>query len=168
MADVRIEHSFECDEDTFWKEIFFGEEFNRRMYLERLKFKQWEVTELRETESSIQRTVTVTPKVDDLPSAVKSLIGDSLAYREEGSFDKNLKRYTLTVVPSVMADKISVTGETWVTPLGPSKCRRIFEAHVIVKVFGIGSIIEKKLIADLQLSYNAGATFTAEYLKERK
>jgi hypothetical protein len=41
----------------------------------------------------------------------------------------------------------------------------VFEAQVNVKVFGVGSIIEKRLIADLQLSYNAGAAFTNEYLK---
>lgn len=167
MADVRIEHTFECDEDTFWKRIFFGEEFNRRMYLERLKFKQWEVAEFRETDTTIHRTVNVTPKVDDLPGAIKSLIGDNLGYREEGTFDKVRKRYSVNVIPSVLPDKISVTGETWLESPRPATCRRIFEAHVSVKVFGVGSIIEKRLIADLQLSYNAGATFTAEYLKER-
>jgi hypothetical protein len=167
MTDARIEHTFDCDEDTFWKEIFFGEEFNRRMYLDRLKFKQWEVSEFRETESSIDRTVNVTPKVDELPSAIKSLIGDNLGYREVGKFDKNRKRYALKVVPSVMADKIDVHGETWVEPLGPARCRRIFEVHITAKIFGVGSIIEKRILADLQLSYNAGATFTAEYLKQR-
>ncbi len=167
MADARIEHTFECDEDTFWKDIFFGEEFNRRMYLDRLKFKQWEVSEFRETETAIDRTVNVTPKVDDIPGAIKSLIGDNLGYREVGTFDKKRKRYTVNVVPSVMADKITVRGETWVEPLGPTRCRRIFEVQVSAKMFGVGSIIEKRILADLQLSYNAGATFTVEYLKQR-
>jgi len=167
MADIRIEHTFECGEDKFWKDIFFGDEFNRRMYLHHLKFKKWEVIEFRETETEIHRTVSVTPKVDDLPGAIKSLIGDNLGYREEGKFDKQRRRYKVNVVPSVLADKISVRGETWVEPLGDSKCRRLFQAQVSVKVFGVGSVIEKRLIADLQLSYNAGATFTAEYLKKR-
>jgi len=167
MADVRIEHTFECDEDTFWKEIFFAEDFNRSMYLDRLHFKKWEIVEFRETDSTIYRTVDVIPKVDDIPSSIKSLVGENLGYREEGSFDKAKKRFTLNVVPSFMADKVSVRGSTWVEQLGPSKCRRLFEAQVSVKVFGVGSIIERRIIADLQLSYNAGATFTAEYLKQK-
>ena len=122
--------------------------------------------ELRETDTTIYRTVKVTPKVGDLPGAIKSLIGDNLAYREEGSFDKKSKRYPVNVVPTVIADKISVRGDTWVETLGDSNCKSIFEAQVSVKMFGVGAIIEKKIIADLQLSYNAGATFTSDYLKK--
>ena len=43
MTDVRIEHTFDCDEHTFWENIFFSEPFNRDMYLKHLQFDQWEV-----------------------------------------------------------------------------------------------------------------------------
>jgi hypothetical protein len=165
MTHVRIAHRFDCDERTFWDRIFFDEAFNRDMYLKHLQFQNWQVLEQRETETTIARTVTVTPKVGDLPGAIKSLIGENLSYREIGTFDKQARRYKLDVVPNVLPDKVSVRGETWVEPIGATQCNRIFEAEVNVKVFGVGSIIEKRLIADLQLSYNAGAVFTAEYLK---
>lgn len=166
MTDVRIEHNFDCDEGTFWEKIFFSEPFNRQMYLEHLHFKHWEVVEFRESDSLITRIVSVTPKVGDLPGAVKSLIGDNLGYREEGSFDKKLRRFRVNVVPTVLADKLSVRGEIWLKALGPAQCRRIFDAQVSAKLFGVGSIIEKRIIADLQLSYNAGAAFTSDYLKK--
>lgn len=165
MTHVRIAHRFDCDERTFWDRIFFDEAFNRDMYLQHLQFQNWQVLEQRETETTIARTVTVTPKVGDLPGAIKSLIGENLSYREIGTFDKQTRRYKLNVVPNVLADKVSVLGETWVEPIGAAQCNRVFEAEVNVKVFGVGGIIEKRLIADLQLSYNAGAVFTAEYLK---
>ena len=166
MTDVRIEHTFDCDEQTFWDKIFFSEPFNRDMYLKHLQFKQWEVSDCRETDTTIYRTVIVTPKVGDLPGAIKSLVGDNLGYREEGSFDKKSRRYSVNVVPTVLADKLSVRGDTWLQALGDSRCKRIFEAQVSVKMFGVGAIIEKKIIADLQLSYNAGAAFTSDYLKK--
>ncbi len=165
MTAVRIEHAFDCDEKTFWEQIFFSEQFNRDMYLKYLQFKQWEVTEYRETDTSIFRTVTVTPKIGDLPGAIKSLIGDNLGYREEGKFDKQSRRFSVVVVPSSLADKISVRGDTWLQPLDQVRHKRIFDAEVSVKMFGVGNIIEKKIIADLQLSYNAGAVFTADYLR---
>jgi len=165
MTALRIEHSFECDENTFWDKIFFSEQFNRDMYMQRLQFKKWEVTDYRESDSTIYRTVDVVPKVGDLPGAIKSLIGENLGYREEGRFDKQSRRYFVNVVPTALADKVSVVGETWLQPLGETRCKRIFEAQVTVKMFGVGSIIEKKIIADLQLSYNAGAAFTSEYLR---
>ena len=168
MTDVRIEHTFDCDEDTFWDKIFFAEQFNRRMYLEHLKFKRWEVTDFRETDTLIHRTVHVVPTVGDLPGAIKSLIGDNLGYTEEGTFDKKLRRFRVKVVPSVLAEKLSVRGEIWLQPQGAERCKRIFDAQVSVNMFGVGGIIEKRLIADLQLSYNAGATFTTEYLKGLK
>jgi len=108
------------------------------------------------------------PTVGDLPGAIKSLIGDNLGYTEEGTYDKKLRRFRVKVVPSVLADKLSVRGEIWLQPQGTDRCKRIFDAQVSVKIFGVGSIIEKRLIADLQLSYNAGAAFTTEYLKGLK
>jgi hypothetical protein len=168
MTDVRIEHNFDCDENTFWEKIFFAEPFNRQMYLEHLKFKRWEVMDFRETETSIHRTVSVTPAVGDLPGAIKSLVGDNLGYTEEGTFDKKMRRFRVQVVPTVLADKLSVRGEIWLQSQSAERCKRIFDAQVSVKMFGVGGIIEKRIIADLQLSYNAGAAFTSEYLKGLK
>jgi hypothetical protein len=168
MTDVRIEHNFDCDEDTFWEKIFFAEQFNRQMYLEHLKFKRWEVADFRETDTLIHRTVNVTPTVGELPGAIKSLIGDSFGYSEEGTFDKKLRRFRVKVVPTVLADKLTVRGEIWLQPQSTNRCKRIFDAQVSVKMFGVGGIIEKRIIADLQLSYNAGAAFTTEYLKGLK
>jgi hypothetical protein len=165
MTDVRIEHRFDCSVNTFWERIFFDEEFNRGMYLKHLQFQDWKVIEQRETDAELIRLVSVTPKVGDLPGAIKSLIGDTLTYKEQGTYDKRNRHYRVTVVPSALADKISVTGDTWAEELTPTQCKRIFVASVTVKVFGVGGIIEKRIIADLQLSYNAGAVFTADYLK---
>jgi hypothetical protein len=166
MTDVRIAHRFDCSEMTYWDRIFFDDDFNRSMYLQHLQFQHWEVVERRETDTTLTRVISVVPKVGDLPGAIKSLIGDNLTYREEGSFDKRSRRYRINVVPSMMDDKVSVKGETWVEEISPTQCNRIFVAQVAVKVFGVGGIIEKRIIADLQLSYNAGAVFTAEYLKQ--
>ncbi len=166
MTEVRISHRFDCSEKTFWARIFFDDDFNRAMYLQHLQFQQWKVIERHESDTAITRVVSVTPKIGELPGAIKSIIGDGLVYSEQGTFDKQTRRYRIKVVPSVLADKLSVRGETWVEEISPTQCNRIFVAQVAVQIFGVGGIIEKRIIADLQLSYNAGAVFTAEYLKQ--
>lgn len=165
MTAVRIEHRFDCSVDTFWDRIFFDEAFNRAMYLGHLQFQDWRIIEQRETDAEIIRVVSVIPKVGDLPGAIKSLIGDTLSYTERGTYSKHHRRHHVNVIPSALADKISVTGDTWAEELGPNRCNRIFAGQVSAKIFGVGGIIEKRIIADLQLSYNAGAVFTADYLK---
>ena len=41
MADARIEHIFNCSEDTFWNKLFLDEEYNRRLFKEALEFPVW-------------------------------------------------------------------------------------------------------------------------------
>jgi hypothetical protein len=166
MAETRIEHTFDCSCDTFWNKVFFNLDFNRKMHLEHLHFHKWELVETRETDSSIVRTVQVVPAIGEVPAAIKALIGEGLGYREEGCYDKKTQRYRLSVVPTALADKISINGEIWAEPIAPVRCKRIFLAQIAVRVFGIGSIIEQRIIADLRLNYNAGAAYTAAYLRE--
>ena len=69
MTDVRIEHTFNCDENTFWDKIFFSEQFNRLMYLEHLQFKQWQIADFRESDTTINRTVLSNAR-GDLPGTI--------------------------------------------------------------------------------------------------
>ena len=37
MADVRIEHIYNCEPDTVWDKFFFDAEYNTRLFKEGLK-----------------------------------------------------------------------------------------------------------------------------------
>src|SRR5688500_17961642 len=41
MAEARIEHVFNCSEETFWTKLFFDQEYNRRLFTEELAFPVW-------------------------------------------------------------------------------------------------------------------------------
>ncbi len=166
MADARIEHVFECSAATFWEKVVFKEDFNRRMFLEHLHFPAWRVTSEQDRPEALIRTIEVTPAVGDLPGALKALVGDGIGYREEGRFDKAQKKYTVRAIPNKMADKVMILGEMTATDLGPGRCRRTFTVKVEAKIFAVGSVLEKRLIADMEASYAAGAVFTARYLEE--
>jgi hypothetical protein len=162
---VRIEHTFECSEKAFW-ETFQDAEYNRQMFCERMKFPRWEITSLQKEGDIVRRVVEVEPYVGQLPGAIKKVIGDNIRYREQGTLNLGKNRYELSVVPTRLSDKILTTGVQYTESLGENECRRIFEAEVRVKIFGVGSMIERQIVGDLKKSYDVGATFTQRYLAE--
>ncbi len=164
MADIRVEHVFECSADVFWERVFFNSEFNRRMYLNELQFSSWRETERRDEGDTLFRVVELTPPLGDLPAPLKRLIGNGFGYREEGTFDKLAKRYRARAIPNRLADKLSVRGEMWCEPLDENRCRRIFAGKVTAKVFGIGPLLESRIVSDMRASYDGAARCTREFL----
>lgn len=168
MAEnIRVEHTFSCSEDTFWDKVFFDEEYNRRMFLEALRFPYYKELSREDRGDHIVRVVEVEPALGDLPAAIQKVVGEGLRYKEEGRFDKKSRHYSIRIVPSRLADKMNVDGEIFSQPAGDGQFKRIFTAAVSVKIFGVGSMIEKRLVSDLKRSYDLGAQFTADFLREK-
>ncbi len=166
MADFSIRHEFECDEKTFWEKCTFDEEFNRRLFLETLKFPGWKCVQ-EDDGQKIHRKVHVDPPIGNVPGPVKKAMGDKLSYIEEGTYDRGTQKYVFTAIPSTMADKTKTTGELYTEKLGDKRIVRIAKCKVEVKVFMIGGMIEEVILRDMKDSYNAAAKFTAEFLKEK-
>jgi hypothetical protein len=167
MADVKIEHIYNCSADTFWDKIFFDDAYNEELFKKALEFPGYEVTEQKDTDSAIARSINVVPKLGPMPGPVKKLIGDGLGYREEGNFDKKSRRYTIKITPNKMADKIKIEGVLYAEPAGEGKINRVFEAKVEVKIFGVGGMVEKQIIGDMETSYAKGAEFTNKFIAEK-
>lgn len=167
MADLRIEHIFNCSEDTYWNELFFNDEFNRRLFLDALEFPKREVTKKEETDTEIRQTIEVTPKMGPMPAPLKKLVGDGLGYREEGVFDKKSRRYKVTIYSNKLTEKLHITGEFFLEPAGEGKIKRIYTSKVVAKVFGVGGMLEKTINSDMEKSYATAAKFTNEYIAEK-
>jgi hypothetical protein len=165
MPDVTMRHDIETDEDTYWSKIVFDEAFNKAMYVDHLGIK-WTLQDQKEDDAKITRRVHVEPPVGNLPGPVKKVIGDKLAYTEEGTFDKKTKRYTFKVTPSTMAEKSKISGEMWTEKAGDKKVTRVAKMHVEVKVMLVGGMVEERIISDLRQSYDKGTTFTNDYIKK--
>jgi Protein of unknown function (DUF2505) len=163
---ARIVQTFPCQASTFQR-LFLGEEYNKALFEGHLHFPTWKVASERIDGSRTYRTIDVEPYVPDLPPVIQKVVGDNLRYREEAYFDADTGKYHVRVVPNRLADKILVTGVQTVEEAGAGSCRRIFDANVEVKIFGVGGLIEKKIVHDLIKSYDVGAKFTEQYLAEK-
>jgi hypothetical protein len=167
MPDFTVKNEFATDEETFWEKCFLDEEYNRRLYLETLKFPGWKLLEQKTDGNKIHRKVHIDPPVTGMPGPVKKALGDKFSYVEEGTYDKTTHRYTFKITPSVMPDKARTAGELWTEKLGDKKIVRHAKVHVEVKVFVIGGMVEDKLLGDLKHSYAEAAAFTQKFLAEK-
>ncbi len=167
MADFRIEHVFNCSQETYWDKVFYDEEYNRRMFFDALGFNDFKVVTEEDTPKGKRRIIDAVPDMSDLPGAIKKVVGDGIGYREEGDFDRSAFKVATKVTPNKLADKISIEGELSTEPAGDDKCKRVFTAKVKVKMFGIGGMMEKRILEDLKDSYTKAAKFTNDFLAEK-
>jgi hypothetical protein len=168
MPEITCRHVLDCDEDTYWNDCIFNAEYNRTLYAGALKFPGYELLENSETEDARVKRARILPPVAALPSSLKKVVGDKLAYVEDGRFDKKTKRYTFHVTPSVLPDKTKTSGELFCEPAEAGKIARVARIRVDVKVFGLGGVIEDKILSDLRHSYEVAATFTNEWVKRKR
>ncbi len=167
MATTRIQHDFDCTEATFWQVSFFDEEFSRRLYFDTLRFPSWRVADQKVTDETLERKIVVQPLVENMPGAIKKVLGDRFSYTEEGRLDRKQNRYRFRITPSTMPDKTHISGEMYTERLDEKRIRRIVEFSVDVKVMMIGKLIEQKTIEDTRASYDKMAVFLRSYLKEK-
>ena len=167
MAEIRVEHVFNCSEETFWTKVFFDDDYNQRLFRQTLKFPVWRVLKSEDRADEVLRTIEASPPIGDLPGPLKAVIGDSAGYEERGVFNKKTRRYQVQVVPNRMSDKVSVNVEMWTEPMGDTKCKRFARATATAKIFGVGGMLEKKLLGDLERSYEKSAAFTNAFVSEK-
>src|SRR5262249_10871013 len=139
---------------------------NKHMYEGAFAFPRWQLLEMKEDGARITRRVQVEPAVGELPVAVKKVLGDRLAYTEEGTFDKTSKRYAFKVSPSTLAEKTRVSGELWCEKIGEKKIRRICRISVEVRVPLVGGMVEDRILSDLRSSYDDSTAFTNTYIRD--
>ncbi|MEO8185308.1 MAG: DUF2505 family protein, partial [Deltaproteobacteria bacterium] len=80
--------------------------------------------------------------------------------------DRGAQRYRLEVTPRSLASKLSISGELFTTPLTERSCRRTYVARVEARVFGVGGMIEDRLLTDIERSYAKAAVFTNRWITE--
>jgi hypothetical protein len=167
MATLEVEHTFNCSEATFWDRIFLDPEYNERLFKGELKFPVWREVSKEERGGELHRVLEVVPYVGELPAALKAVVGEGIGYQERGVLSRDAKTYKVEVVPNRLAEKITVKVEMSTRPDGDNRCRRKARAEAIVKIFGVGGAIEKRLLGDLERSYQKSADFTNRFITEK-
>lgn len=165
MAECRLEHVHNCTIENFWK-VFLDEKYQAALF-KSMDFPEFRQTRFDEKENEIQRVIRVTPKLVGVPGPLKKIVGDGFSYEEHGTFDKKYQRFKFTIKTSRLSDKVSIAGVIYCLPAGEGKSKRVFEATVVAKIFGVGKLLEKQIVNDMNREYETGSAFTNRYLAEQ-
>jgi hypothetical protein len=106
--------------------------------------------------------------VADIPGPLKAIVGESLAYHEQGRYDRKRRRYAVKATSPKLGERFLLEGEMYTEPLGDNRCKRIFDVKVTTKIFGVGGLLEKRVLTDLEKSYAESAAFIGKYVQEAK
>jgi hypothetical protein len=159
-----MQHELHTSVEQFWAEIFRGEEFNRALYIDHLRFgyelELW-------NPATGRRRARVWP-TNSIPKALAKVLGDKISFVEEGTCDDDLNRYDFRVIPSALPERIQVHGTVVTAPLGDRTCERTVTFEIEARVFGIGHAIESFLETTTRKQYEDNATFINEYLAAKR
>ena len=165
MPEQTMRHPMDCDADAYWRCVFDAE-YNSRLYLERLQFRECTLLEQHDEGDRIHRRMRLNPPPADLPGPVAKVIGD-LSWIEEGTFDKKTKRYAFVITAASKPDKTHISGEIWCEPRGAKAVDRCARLKVEVKIMLVGGLIEGRVFDDTRKSYEEAARFTGQFVREK-
>ncbi|KYF64158.1 DUF2505 family protein [Sorangium cellulosum] len=165
MIQIEARHLIHCDEDTFW-ELFFSPEVNAQIYSDVLKFPSFEVLEQREDERAMVRKASVQPRIHALPGAIQSMLGPNFRYIEDSVFDKATRRWSFTMAPSLLGDRLHNAGALRVEPSGPGQVTRVASATIEVRIFGFGKMVEGMMEKEMRAGWDDSAAFLNRWIAE--
>ena len=169
MREINLDHVIDCSIDTYWKEIIFNEAYNHKLFHEVLQFVEWRDEVTKDNADVLERTVVVRPPVGEIPSAARKVLGDNFGYKEFGKFDRKARRYHVDVETNAVKDKTRIQGDIWLERHGDSgtKSRRRMVFTIEVKIMVVGRLIEDVVAKDMTRSFERGASFTNEWIREK-
>lgn len=149
-----------------YEQLYFDDAFNDAMCkavkLERTLLK------IERRGDVLERHTKVAPIGREIPAPVAKVIGASrIEYVEELTYDFAKHGGVWRTISSVLPDKVDTHGTLTMRAEGAG-CARVSEGEVTVKVFGVGGIVEKVIIADVEKSYEDAARFTRDYCAQRR
>jgi hypothetical protein len=161
----RAEHTYEGVTFPEYEVIHFDEAFNVEL-AQSVKLVRT-VLKFEKTPERIVRHVRVEPAREIPGPVAKILGGNKFSYVEELEYELGKGKGRWRIVTSMMTDKIDAQGTLELVAV-PGGCKRVVAGDIKVSIFGVGGIIEKFVVSDVEKSYDAAAAFTREYLKKRK
>ncbi|MGK0359652.1 MAG: hypothetical protein ACI9U2_001958 [Bradymonadia bacterium] len=161
-----VQHTFPIAFDRFFTEMFFDPDYSRTLYLETLGCGAFDIErEDRDASGMVEhRTVRVQPKLN-MPKPVAKLLGTTFTYREVGTMEG--MAWESQIVPSRLADKVTVRTVMAVTPLGEDTCLRTAEFDIQVRIFGLGKVFEGFIERTLRESYAKASAHSIRWLNAR-
>ena len=157
----RVEHTFRDVSLADYEELYFDEPFGIAL-CKAVKLRR--TLEKRELKNGrMVRIVRVGPDRDIPPTVAKILGTSRIEYTEHVDYRMGSFHGTWKTVSSVFTEKVDAHG-TFGFAEKDEAVVRVVEGSVDVKIFGLGGVLERFIVADVERSYNDAAHFTQRWI----
>ena len=162
MKTATEQNTFACDAKTYW-DTFWDDAYSKALFFEGLGFRDFSVIEKTET----SRKLRIVPAMN-LPGPVAKILGDSFAYEEHGTLDREKNLWRWKMVPGkAMSGKLFTEGTIRISADG-DRVKRTDEVSIEAKVFGGGGLIEASAEKELRSAWQKEAAFLRRWLEKAK
>ena len=158
-----VEHTFQGVSLAQYEHLFFDEAFNIALCK---AVKLARNLESRTVEGGrLERACRIGPD-REVPAPVAKIIGAKrIEYTEHLDYTMGSFKGVWKTISSVLTDKVESAGTFTFEGRG-NDVVRLVDGDVKVKIFGLGSVVERFIVADVERSYDQAAEFTRTWLKE--
>jgi hypothetical protein len=148
-----------------FEKLYFDEEFNIAMCKDNNLART--VLKRESDDEKLHRELRIGPD-RELPAALKKVLkSDRLEYTEKLDYRWGSNRASWETIPSVFANKVDARGSIVFREV-PGGVLRIADGVIKVKILGVGGVVEKLVIADVEKSFTNAATFTQRWIDDGK
>ncbi|MEC9466617.1 MAG: DUF2505 family protein [Myxococcota bacterium] len=161
---LSVEHVFEGLSLPQYEELYFAEDFNQGL-CENVALVR-ELIEKSETNGVLRRVVSVSPDRTIPPAVSKVIKIDKLEYREIIEYELGQYRGTWNIEPAIFGNKFKAGG-SFEFKDAPGGVSRALWGDISVKIFGVGGLVEKAIVSEVERSYGVAADFTRDFISAR-
>lgn len=159
------EHRFDGISLADYEKLYFDEGFNAALCqavgLQRTPLK------FEDQPERVHREVKVAPD-RQIPGPVAKVLGGArIEYTEIVDYSKPSHRGTWKTVSSLLTDKVDAKGNLTFRAEG-SGVVRVVDGEIKVGIFGLGGVVEKFIVEDVEKSYERAAEFTRKWIAEHR
>jgi hypothetical protein len=160
----RVESAFTGITLPEYEALFFDESFNNAMCASVKLARQLIKRDI--TNGQLKRATKIGAD-REVPAPVAKLIGTAkLEYTEHLDYKFGGYLASWRTEPSIMVDKIRAQGRIGFEQRG-NRVIRWVDGDIEVKMFGVGGVIEKFIVSDVEKSYQRAAEFTQRWINEK-
>ncbi len=156
-------HRIPLSADAFW-EVLHAPRYEA-LVAEAAALSEYAELERRDEKDAIYRRLHSRP---EMPDAMRGLMrriapgSDAPSYIEEQWRSKSQMEVRFRMVSSVLADRTRIEGVVRIEPRGPTSCMRTLDGVVEVNLFGLGTLVERAIVAAVIDAYAKGAAVVAK------
>ena len=160
-----VRHTFRGISREEYEQLYFDESFNEAL-CSAVKLAR-DVQSIDRSDAHIARVVKVGPDRQVPKPVAKILKADRIQYAEHLDYKFGSFKGTWRTIPDILANKVVSEG-TFAFQEANGGVLRVVDGEIKVKILGVGGVVEKFIVGDVEKSYEDAARFTQRWIDDGK